>query len=55
MLKLKILSVLSVGFFLLGIGHAFGKEEQSKLIDLGKGLAAQWGEHFGPVREKNTA
>ena len=27
-------------------------EEQAKLLDLGKGLAAQWGEHFGPVAEK---
>ncbi|MGO8744819.1 MAG: aldo/keto reductase [Thermoguttaceae bacterium] len=30
-------------------------EEQAKLLDLGKGLAAQWGEHFGPVTEKKTA
>ena len=25
--------------------------ETAQAIDLGRGLAAQWGEHFGPVRE----
>ncbi len=30
-------------------------EQRAKLLDLGKGLAAQWGEHFGPVAEKKTA
>ena len=35
--------------------HPLSLEERSKLMDLGKGLAAQWGEHFGPVTEKKTA
>jgi len=30
-------------------------EETAQAIDLGRGLAATWGEHFGPVREKATA
>ena len=27
-------------------------EETTQAIDLGRGLAAKWGEHFGPAREK---
>lgn len=30
-------------------------EETAQAIDLGRGLAANWGEHFGPAREKATA
>jgi predicted aldo/keto reductase-like oxidoreductase len=30
-------------------------EETAHAIDLGKGLAAKWGEHFGPAREKAPA
>ena len=30
-------------------------EETAQAIDLGRGLAAKWGEHFGPAREKATA
>jgi predicted aldo/keto reductase-like oxidoreductase len=30
-------------------------EETAQAIDLGRGLAAKWGEHFGPAREQATA
>ncbi len=30
-------------------------EENAALLALGKDLAAKWGEHFGPVKEKKTA
>jgi predicted aldo/keto reductase-like oxidoreductase len=30
-------------------------EETARAIELGKGLAAKWGEHFGPVKEKAPA
>lgn len=29
-------------------------DERLKLLEIGKGLATQWGEHFGPVVEKKT-
>ena len=30
-------------------------EETTQAIDLGRGLAAKWGEHFGPARGKASA
>jgi hypothetical protein len=30
-------------------------EENTRAIDLGRGLAATWGEHFGPARETSPA
>lgn len=35
--------------------HPLSPEEHAKLVDLGKGLAVQWGEHFGPATKKKTA
>ena len=30
-------------------------EETARAVELGRGLAANWGEHFGPAREKAPA
>ncbi len=31
------------------------QEEEGRLLELGKKMAAEWGEHFGPVQEKQNA
>ena len=36
MLKTKLISILFFGCFLLGVTHAFGREDETKLIEGGE-------------------
>ena len=50
MSRVNIISILLVGFFLLGVSQAFGTEEQSKLIEGAKkeGKVVYWSSGLTP-------